>query len=73
MGTLKTVGDLRAALSNIPDDAAVIGLDSMRITTVVCADDSKEHVVCFRPVGVVYGRELEITRFNGDVIEIRER
>jgi hypothetical protein len=73
MGTLKTVGYLRAALANIPDDAAVIGLDSMRITTVTCADGSKEHVVCFRPAGVFYGRELEITRFDGDVIEIRER
>lgn len=73
MGALKTVGDLRAALANIPDDAEVIGLDSMRITTATYADDSKECVVWFRPAGVVYGRELEITRFNGDVIEIRER
>lgn len=73
MGTLKTVGDLRAALANIPDDAEVIGLDSMRITTATYADNSKGHVVCFRPAGVFYGREIEILEVDRKVIEIRER
>lgn len=73
MGTLKTVGDLRTALANIPDDAEVIGLDSMRITTATYADGSKVHVVFFRPAGVFYGREIEILEVDRKVIEIRER
>lgn len=73
MGTLKTVGDLKAVLATIPDDAEVVGLDSMRITTATYADGSKEHVVCFRPAGVFYGREIEILEVDGKVIEVRDR
>lgn len=73
MSTLKTVGDLRAALANIPDDAEVIGLETMKITTAAYADGSKKHVVCFRPAGVFYGREVEVLEVGWKVIEIRER
>lgn len=73
MGTLKTVGDLRAALANIPDHAEIGGLNSMRIRTVTYIDGSKKHVVCFRPAGVFYGREIEIFEVDGNVIEIRDR
>lgn len=73
MGTLKTVGDLKAVLATIPDDAEVVGLDSMRITTATYADGSKEHVVCFRSAGVFYGREIEILEVDRKVIEVRDR
>lgn len=72
MGTLKTVGDLKAVLATLPDDAEVIGLDSMRVETAISATGSKEHIVVFRPAGVIYGREIEIGVVNGDKIEFRK-
>ena len=72
MGTLKTVGDLKAVLATLPDDAEVIGLDSMRVETATSTDGSKEHIVVFRPAGVIYGREIEVGVINGDKIEFRK-
>lgn len=72
MGTLKTVGDLKAVLATLPDDAEVIGLDSMRVETAISTDGSKEHIVVFRPAGVIYGREIEVGVVNGDKIEFRK-
>lgn len=72
MGTLKTVGDLKAVLATLPDDAEVIGLDSMRVETATSTDGSKEHIVVFRPAGVIYGREIEIGVVKGDKIEFRK-
>lgn len=72
MGTLKTVGDLKAVLATIPDDAVVIGLDSMRVETAISTDGSKEHIVVFRPAGVIYGQEIGIRVVNGDKIEFRK-
>ena len=72
MGTLKTVGDLKAVLATLPDDAEVIGLDSMRVETAISTDGSKEHIVVLRPAGVIYGREIEVGVVNGDKIEFRK-
>lgn len=68
MRTLKTIGDLKAALASVPDDAAIQGLGKMRVIT---DHTSGEATVDFTPSAVVYGRPIEVVSSNGERIEIR--